>query len=111
MEALEHEPDQIGANVASSRFAQTSGRLAVEKVLAARWLVEEAEQVEQGGFAGPGRSHDRDVVATVDSQVALAYRRHRSGSGIGLDDAGHVDHRRGLWSVTDGRGWWVWSWL
>jgi hypothetical protein len=77
MEALEDEADALAAH-ARLFVGRQGGHVApFQPVGAGVGAVEQAEQVEQGRFAGAGRAHHGDVFAGVDAQVQPGQRVDR----------------------------------
>ena len=91
IEGLEHEPDLDVADGGEFAVGQRLHRLAVETVDAARGFVQQAEDIEQGGFAGTGRAHDADEFAAADFEIDAFEDGDIHGSGIiGLPDVAEV---------------------
>ena len=68
---------------------------AVEAIATAGLHVQAADDVHQGGLAGAGVAHDRDVLAALDDQVDAGEGVHRGlALAVGLGHAGEVDDRR-----------------
>ena len=64
------------------------------EVGARRRPVEAAEDVQQGGLAGAGRSDDRHPVAGVNREVDAAQRVHGRIAAVGARDAAQLDDGR-----------------
>ena len=86
VEALEDEPDLAVADAGAIREREVRNLGALERVAAARWRVEQAEDGEQGGFAAAGRTGDRDVFALADFEMD-------SGKRVRFDFIGEEDFR------------------
>ncbi|MNT16934.1 hypothetical protein D3C72_1520610 [compost metagenome] len=84
---LEHEADVMAAPRRQLAAAHLVDALAFDADLAARGVVQAADQVEQGGLAGTGRAHQRDEVAAGDIQVDAVQHLHLFGATlVGLGD-------------------------
>ena len=66
VEALEHEADVALAELGAVLLLEVAHLLPQQLVAAFRGVVQEAEDVEQGGFAAARRPHDGDKLAVVD---------------------------------------------
>ncbi len=77
VEGLENEADFLVANAGQLIVAHLADQIAVDVVLALAGRVEAADQVHQGRFAGPRRSHDRDILAALDLDI-------HTGNGVDL---------------------------
>src|SRR5207245_9480783 len=62
---LENEPEPGAAHSRQGVVLHARDVLASKEILARRWPIEAAEQIEHGGFATTGRSHDADIIAGV----------------------------------------------
>src|SRR3989338_4184588 len=74
MKGLEHETDLFAAHPRLLHIIQRSDVPAIQFVDAGTRPVEQPYQIEQRGFAGTGRPHDRDIVSSRDAQVDAAQR-------------------------------------
>ncbi len=91
---MKHEPDALAAQPGALLVGQRSGIDAIDEVGAAGRLVEDAENVEQGRFAGAGGARDRKPVAVMQLQIDLDQRVH---CGIGAElpaDVMQFEHGR-----------------
>ena len=79
VELLEDEADLFGAEVIEGGGAHGAGVGAVDAELAAGGLVEAAEEIDEGAFAGAGGAGDGDPLAGDDRE---------GGVGQGADGAG-----------------------
>ena len=77
VEGLENEADFLVADARQLVVDHLADQIAVDVVLALGRRVETADQVHQGRFARPGRSHDRDVLAALDLDID-------AGNGVDL---------------------------
>ena len=68
VEALEHEADVAFAELGALLLLQAADLLAEQLVGALGGVVQEAEDVEQRGFAAARRPHDGDELAVVDGE-------------------------------------------
>ena len=84
IEALEDETDVLLAYDAALRLGVLRDILVKEEVVAVARIIEQADDIEQRGFATARRAHHRHKVALVDFDVD-AIQRHR------LDFIGPVD--------------------
>ena len=74
MEGLEHETDLFAAHFGLLHIIQVGDVAAIQQISAGTRTIQQADQVEQGGFAGTGRPHDGDIIARSDVQVDVAQR-------------------------------------
>src|SRR5262249_31402329 len=72
---------------------ETAGLDAIERVAAARRLVEAADHVHQRRLAGAGRPHDRDELAGLDVEVDAAQGVHLvRAHAVDLGELADADH-------------------
>src|SRR4051794_19021618 len=74
VERLEDEPDPAVADQGQAAVVEAAHVHAVQQVPPGGGYVEAAEDVHQRGLARAGRTHDGDVVATLDGQADAAQR-------------------------------------
>jgi hypothetical protein len=80
VEVLKDEADAAAADAGQGRLAQPSGVDPFEPVAALAGLVEAAENIHQGRFAGAGTAHDGDEFAALDRERNPIERRHLIGA-------------------------------
>ena len=92
---LENEPEPSAAHGGKGVVLHLRDVLAPKQVTARGRPIETAEQIEHGGFATTGRSHDADVVAgfNIDRNPAESFDRDGTHL-VGFDDAGELDDGR-----------------
>jgi hypothetical protein len=76
MELLENEPDSLTAEARQFPLPKLRCIGTVDAYRAARRLIQTAEQVQQRGFAGTGRPHDRDPFAALRRERDTIHRMH-----------------------------------
>src|SRR5258706_16110473 len=104
MVALKDEPDVLIAQVASLVLVQFVDRLIEEVILARPGAVMHADQMQQRGLSGAGRSRDGDKFAFFDFSVDAPQDEGLSNAmGVELLDVSEFDHRYLL--VPCGAGW------
>ena len=81
---LENETDVAAAHIGALVAVETGDILAVDQYRPAGGLVEAADQLQQGGFAGTGGTDQGGKFAAFDGQVDAA-------QGLGFDFANLVD--------------------
>ncbi len=92
---LEHEADMVAAPGRQLAAAEAVDALALDLDLAAGGAVETADEVEQGGLAGTGGTHEGNEVAALDLQVDAVQDLHLLRAAlIGLDDVAQGDEGR-----------------
>src|SRR3989338_2288256 len=74
MERLEYEADFFAADFGLLLVGQVGNVPAIQPVSAGTRAIQQADQIEQGGFTGTGRPHDRNIIARRDVQVDAAQR-------------------------------------
>ena len=87
VERLEHETDQFVAVLGGLLLAEVPYQLSVDAVLTGIVVVEDSENVEEGGLAGAGRAHDGDELALVHAQVNALEHMERLSVVVGLVDS------------------------
>ncbi len=96
MEELEHETDPLTPHLRLLLVGQRSHVAPCKVVGTAGGAVEQAENVEQRGFARPGRPHQADVLAGADAERHLAQGVHRLVAYLEYAaDARKLDHEPG----------------
>ncbi len=76
------------------------GRKAIEEIAAARRVVETAEDVEQSRLSGPGRTRNRQPLATLQSEINIDERVYRRVAAEFLPDLLQLENRiRRVWPV------------
>ena len=74
VECLEHESDLVIPDARQLSFVHCGYRQAIQPVVAATCRIEAANDVHERRLAGPGRPHDRKIVAPLYRQVHIAER-------------------------------------
>ena len=93
---LKNKPEPSAANGRESIVVHARDVFASQEIIPRSRAIEAAEQIEHGGFATAGRSHDADIIACLNSDGNSAERFDGDGTHlIGFDDAGEFDNRRG----------------
>ena len=69
VEALEHEADHPVTVVGGLFLGQVPDQLAVQPVFTRVVIVQDAEDVEEGGLAGARRAHDGNELSPFDGEV------------------------------------------
>ena len=109
VKALEHEADARAAHRGLLVGRQRGDVAAFEPVVAGVGAVEQAEEVEQGGFARAGRAHHRDVLAGLDAQRDVAQRMHLAVAELeDAVDAVEFDLGHGLLWRLQFKPEWIW---
>ena len=90
VEELEHEPDPGSTEAGRIRLTQSVDPDAVDEDLAARWSVEAADQIEEGGLATARRPHDRRDSPGHDVEIDRVEGCWSIG-GVALGDAAKAD--------------------
>ena len=73
---LENESNLLAAHLGEGAVAHEGDILLAEKIPAGSGLVEAAEDVEHGGLARTGRTHDGHVAALLDIDAHSGQSRH-----------------------------------
>jgi len=95
VEALEHEADATVADLGAARVAEVADVQAGELVDAGVGLVEQPEDVEQGGLARAGRAQDRHPLARADLEVDAVQDGHgHLPAAVGAGQAPGAQDRR-----------------
>ena len=93
VEGLEHEAQELVAQARGFGLPQIADRVTRQHVAAAVIAVENAEDVQQRGFAGAGRAHDGHQLAFADVQVdALEHVQGLLAGAVILVDVVQLDH-------------------
>ena len=71
MKGLKHEADIAVAGGRQLFIAERGDIPPVQKILTGAGPVEQAEQIEQGGFARAGRSHDGNIVTIGKIEIDI----------------------------------------
>src|SRR5258708_39892042 len=94
MVALKDEPDVLITQVASLVLIQFVDRLIEEVILARPGAVMHADQMQQRGLPGAGRSHDGNKFAFFDFRVDAPQDESLSNTmGVELLDVSQFDHK------------------
>src|SRR5690606_8625101 len=93
IERLEHEADKTIAVASGLALGQAPDEPAIEGVLAAVVVIQDAEDVEQRGLSRTGRPHDGDELSLRDVQVHVLEHVHPVlGRAVELVDGSELDH-------------------
>ncbi len=96
IERLKDEAKEAVAVFGGLRFADVFDQMTIEPVLANVVFVEDAEDVEQGRFAGAGGTHDRHHFTLFDGEVnAFEYFQAGVLGSVGFADVPEFDHKAG----------------
>src|SRR6266481_5877964 len=101
VEGLEDEADFFVANTGGFVVVQLADQISIEPVAPFAGRIQAADQVHQGGFAGPRRSHDGHILAALDVQAHAPKRVYLLGAHfIGLPQVFRANHAVCRWSRT-----------
>src|SRR5262249_14255679 len=96
VEALEHEPERLVANLGQLVATHARDFLACQDVVTAGRPVEAADDVHHGGLARAGRAHDGAEIALFDGHRDATQRVHSDGAHlVSLGDVLQVEQRHG----------------
>ena len=94
VERLEYEADVTVAQFSRCRLRDHADLPAVERVIALILTVEDADDIEQRGFAGPRRTHDRHQFPGLHAEIdALENMQGLVSHRVGLVDVFKAQHR------------------
>ena len=91
VEALEHEADHPVAVVRRLLFGQVLDELAVQPVFAGVVIVQDAQDIEEGGLAGAGGAHDGHELPAFDGEVDALEHVQRLSVVVRLVDSLEFD--------------------
>ena len=93
---LEDEADGVAAEPGKGCVVQGAGFVAFDEEAALGRAIQQADDVEQGAFAGAGRADEGDEFAAFQSEVDLMQHLHlhRGAEIVGFADIFHLQNRR-----------------
>ena len=92
---LEYEPDALFLQFETALSVELVHRFLSKPILAAPSGIMQPQDVQQSGFAGSGRPHDREKIALLDFKADVSQGKVRTAfEGIDAADIAQLDHQR-----------------